>query len=159
MNQTLNLNGINITFDKEKTSSYRKDNLSSCTCEGCRNFYKTIKTNKELSDFLAQFGIDCEFTDEVFWYEMGKDDTFYYDSDGYYGVCGSFDGDEFSFEKYGVEISFLKMAELPVEREDEHFYIRIKGDFPLVLDEDERDKDWKTSFLNRIKAMLITKKS
>ncbi len=137
--QTIEINGIKVTFDKEKTLSYQQEKLSACACEECRNFYKTIETNTELSGFLAQFGVDCNLTDEVFWYEMGEGDSFYYDSDGYYGVCGSFDGNEFSFEKSGVTISFLKTACLPVDREDEHFYIRIKGAFPLVLNEDERD--------------------
>ncbi len=154
MIQTVTVNGTNVTFDKEKTSFYQKENISGCTCEGCRNFHKTVKINKELSCFLAQFGIDCELTDEVFWYDMGKGEAFYYDSDGYYGVCGDFDGNEFSFEKYGVEIFFLKTAELPVEREDEHFYIRIKGNFPLVLDENERDNRRSCGFVKRIKAIF-----
>lgn len=157
MMQTIIVNGVRVVFDKEKTSSYQKENISGCTCEGCRNFYKTIKLNNRLSEFLAQFGIDCEFTDEVFWYDMGKGDSFYYDSDGYYGVCGSFDGDDFSFEGYGVEISFVKTATLPVEREDEHFYIRIKGDFPLVLDEKERDEDSRTNIFKRVKMLFEPK--
>ncbi|MBP3329361.1 MAG: hypothetical protein J6L89_00860 [Clostridia bacterium] len=135
MKQTVKVNSRNITFEKEKTSSYQKANFSACTCEGCSAFRKAIESNKELSAYLEQFGIDYNFPDEVFWYDMGEDDALYYESDGYYGVCGFFDGDEFSFEKYGVTISFLKNAMLPVERDGEYFYISIKGDFPPASDD------------------------
>ena len=117
--------------------------------------------NTELSGFLAQFGINFNIADEVFWYEMGEGDLCYYDSDGYYGVTGLFEGDEFSFEKFGVTISFLKTAFLPVDREDEHFYIRIKGDFPLALDEAERDvenKNLSDKIISLFKKKILRKK-
>lgn len=56
--QTVEINSVKITFDKEKTKEYRTDFNKPCECQDCRNYYKHIEENKKLVEFLSEFGID-----------------------------------------------------------------------------------------------------
>ena len=61
--QTIEIKSEKITFDKEKTKAYRTDFNKPCDCQDCRNYYKHIERNKELVEFLNNFGIDYYCTD------------------------------------------------------------------------------------------------
>ena len=76
--------------------------------------------------------------------------------EGYYGVFGKIEGEEFDFERFGVKITFQKGATVPCDRTGEYFWICIEGDFPYIVSE-ERDlpvsfsqKVKNTSFINTI---------
>ena len=81
--QTIEINSVKITFDKEKTKEYRTDFNKPCDCQDCRNYYMHIENNKELVEFLLDFGIDYNCTDEVFSWNLGNDnDSFIHSSRG-----------------------------------------------------------------------------
>ena len=86
--------------------------------------------------FLNDFGIDYKCADDVFSWDWGNDKDSLIHHEGYYGVWGRIEGDDFEFEKYGVKMTFQKKASLPYDRPDECFWIRIEGDFPYLLEEE-----------------------
>ncbi len=132
--KTIEINSVKITFDIDKTKEYRTDFNKPCDCQDCRNFYKHIESNTELVDFLCEFGIDYNCTEEVFSWDWGNDTKSLIHHEGYYGIFGKLDND-FSFEKYGVKIIFSKEASVPCDRSGEHFFIKIEGDFSYILEE------------------------
>ena len=134
--QSIDINSDNIIFDKEKTKEYRTDFNKPCSCQDCRNFYKHIENNSELIDFLSIFGIDYTCTEEVFSWDWENDKDSLIHHEGYYGVFGKIDGEEFDIEKYGVNISFQKGASVPCDRTGEFFWICVSGDFPYILEEE-----------------------
>lgn len=133
--QTAVINSVKMTFDKENTKAHRTDLNKPCDCQDCRNFYQHIEGNAELLDFLHSFGIDHNCAEEVFSWELDDHKESLIHHEGYYGVFGKIEGEEFDFEKYGVKITFAKAASVPCDREDAHFWITIAGDFPYILDE------------------------
>lgn len=54
----------------------------------------------------------------------------------YYGVFGKIENEEFSFEKYGVKITFKKGVTVPCDRTGEYFGVCVEGDFAYILDEE-----------------------
>lgn len=167
--QTVEINGVKITFDREKTLNHRTDYNKPCVCQDCRNFYKNVESNTELSDFLSVFGVVHNFDEEVLSWSEYKDNKPYIHSDGYYAVEGTFDCDYFDFERFGVKLSFIKESVVPHDREDDFFFIKVEGDFPFVLDEKieeeyipEEGKDVqifsrKISWLEKIKTLFKRK--
>ena len=160
--QTIEINSVKITFDKEKTKEYRTDFNKPCDCQECRNYYKHVENNLELVEFLNRFGIDYNCTEEVFSWDLGNDDSLIH-HEGYYGVFGKIEGEEFDFGKFGVKITFQKGAFVPCDRIGEYFWICIEGDYPYILDE-ERDlpisfsqKLERIGFINKIKAFFKKK--
>ena len=151
--QKIEINSVKIIFDKEKTKEHRTAMNNPCECQDCRNYYKHIERNKELVEFLNNFGIDYYCTEEVFSWDLENDNNALIHHEGYYGVFGKIEGEEFDFEKFGVKITFQKGAFVPGDRTGEFFWICIEGDFPYILDE-ERDLpvslSRKTQFLNFI---------
>ena len=161
--QTVELSSVEITFDKGKTKEYRTDFNKPCDCQECRNYYKHVGNNLELVAFLNEFGIDYNCTEEVFSWELGNDKDSLIHHEGYYGVFGKIEGEEFEFEKFGVKITFQKGASVPCDRTGEYFWICIEGDFPYILDE-ERDlpitfsqKLQKSNIISKIKAIFRKK--
>lgn len=80
--------------------------------------------------------------------------------EGYYGVFGRIQGEEFDYEKFGVKISFQKGALVLSYRTGEYFWICIENNFPYILDE-KRDfpiafsqKLERFSFINKIKTVF-----
>ena len=71
--QTVEINSTKITFDKEKTKAHRTAINNPCDCQNCRNYYKHVESNKELVEFLNDFGIDFTCTEEVFSWDLGND--------------------------------------------------------------------------------------
>lgn len=157
--QTVEINSVKITFDRDKTKDYRTDFNNPCDCQNCRNFYKHIENNAGLVKFLSDFGIDYNCTEEVFSWDLGNDKDSLIHHEGYYGVFGKIKGDEFDFEKCGVKITFAKGASVPCDRTGDCFWISIEGDFPYVLDE-ERELP-PQSFVDKIQKKIksIVKKS
>lgn len=158
--QTIEINSVKISFDKEKTKEYRTDFNKPCNCQDCRNYYKHIEDNKELVEFLGSFGIDNNCTEEVFSWNLGNDNDSLIHHEGYYGVFGKIEGEEFEFEKFGVRIIFQKGAIVPSDRTGEFFWICIDGDFPYILEE-KRDlpitfskKLRDSSFIGKIKTIF-----
>jgi len=156
--QTIEINNVKISFDKEKTKEYRTDFNKPCDCQDCRNYYKHIENNPELVEFLSGFGINFDCTEEVFSWDWGNDSNSLIHHEGYYGVFGNIEGEEFDFEKFGVKITFQKGATVPCDRTGDYFWICIEQDFPYILAE-ERDlpflfsqKKEKLSFIKKIKA-------
>ena len=161
--QTVELSSVEITFDKGKTKEYRTDFNKPCDCQECRNYYKHVGNNLELVAFLNEFGIDYNCTEEVFSWDLGNDKDSLIHHEGYYGVFGKIEGEEFEFEKFGVKITFQKGASVPCDRTGEYFWICIEGDFPYILDE-ERDlpitffqKLQKSNIISKIKAIFRKK--
>ena len=151
--QTIEINSIKICFDKEKTKKYRTDFNNPCICQDCRNYYKHIGNNTELVDLLSVFGIDYNCTEEVFSWDWENDNNSLIHHEGYYGVFGKIEGEEFDFEKFGVKVTFQKGASVPCDRTGEYFWICIEGDFPYILDEERElpvSLSRKTQFLNFI---------
>ena len=150
--ETKEINSVKIIFDKEKTIEYR---ANSCICQYCRNFYKHIENNTELVAFLNDFGIDYKCDDDVFSWDWGNDKDSLIHHEGYYGVWGRIEGDDFEFEKYGVKMTFQKKASLPYDRPDECFWIRIEGDFPFILEE---ERELPTTFSQKVlESDIVTK--
>ncbi len=157
---TTEINSAKIIFDKGKTKAYRNSFNSPCDCQGCRNYYKNIEDNNELIEFLNAFGIDYRYSDEVFSWELGDEISSFIHYEGYYGVFGCFDGDDFDYESFEVKITFSKGASVPHNRTGEYFWICIEGDFPYLLDE-KRDltipfsqESKKSSFINILKSIF-----
>lgn len=165
--QTTEINNVIITFDKEATQNYKTGFNEPCDCQDCRNFYKNIENNGALKEFLDEFGIDHRYTEEVFSWE--KDYLIH--SEGYYSVFGGFDEEDFSFEKFGVNISFNRRATVPYDkrtgvphdRSGEYFWIIVSSDFPYVLEEKRErvvvslDNSRKNNLFERIKVKFLKK--
>ena len=152
--QTVKINSAKIIFDKEKTREYRTDFNKPCDCQDCRNFYKHIESNSELVEFLRGFGIDFNCTEEVFSWDLGNDKDSLIHHEGYYGVFGKIEGEEFDFEKFGVKITFQKGAFVPCDRTGEFFWICVEGDFLYILDE---ERELPISFSQKIEKLGIVK--
>ena len=151
--QKIEINSVKIIFDKEKTKEHRTAMNNPCDCRDCRNYCKHIENNFELVEFLGGFGIDYNYTEEVFSWDLGNDKDSLIHHEGYYGVFGKIEGEEFDFEKFGVIITFQKGATVPCDRTGEYFWICIEGDFPYILDEERElpvSLSRKTQFLNFI---------
>ena len=108
--QTIEINSVKIIFDKEKTKEHRTAMNNPCDCLDCRNYCKHVENNSELVEFLSGFGIDYNYTGEVFSWDLGNDKDSLIHHEGYYGVFGKIEGEEFDFEKFGVKIIFQKGA-------------------------------------------------
>ncbi len=151
--QKIEINSVKIIFDKEKTKEHRTAMNNPCECQDCRNYYKHIGNNTELVEVLNNFGIDYYCTEEVFSWDWENDNNSLIHHEGYYGVFGKIEGEEFDFEKFGVKITFQKGATVPCDRTGEYFWICIEGDFPYILDEERElpvSLSRKTQFLNFI---------
>ena len=96
--QSVEINSVKITFDKEKTKEYRTDFNKPCDCQDCRNYYKHIEENKGLREFLCGFGIDYNCTEEVFSWDWENDNNSLIHHEGYYGVFGKIEGEEFDLK-------------------------------------------------------------
>lgn len=131
--QIIEINSVKINFDKEKTLNHRTEFNQPCDCQDCRNFYNHVENNLELVKFLSDFGIDYNCAEEVFSWDLTDDKDSLIHHEGYYGVFGKIEGDEFSFEKYGVKITFAYGAPVPCNRTGDYFWLIIEGDFPYIL--------------------------
>ena len=152
--QTIEINSVKIIFDKEKTKEHRTAMNNPCDCLDCSNYCKHVENNSELVEFLSGFGIDYNYTEEVFSWDLGNDKDSLIHHEGYYGVFGKIEGEEFDFEKFGVKIIFQKGASVPCDRTGEYFWICIEGDFPFILDE---KRELPSSFSQNIEKLSIVK--
>ena len=59
--------------------------------------------------------------------DLGNNKDSLIHKEGYYGVFGKIEGNEFDFEKFGVKITFQKGASVPCDRTGEYFWICIEG--------------------------------
>jgi len=128
--QTMEINAVKITFDKEKTNQYRTQWNEPCDCQDCRNFYKNMEQNTELVAFLSAFGIEIPYAEEVFSWDVEP----LIHSEGHYCVFGCIEA-EFSVQKYGVTVSFQNGASAPCGKMGAYFWIVVESDVPYVLDE------------------------
>lgn len=153
--QSIVINSVQITFDKDKTKEYRTNYNNPCECQNCRNYYKNIENNGALLEFLSDFGIDYKYTEEVFSWDLGNNSDSLIHHEGYYGVFGRIEGDGFSTEKFGTKIIFAKSANIPHDRQGDYFWICIDADFPYLLDE---KRDLPISFYQKIREGSIIKR-
>ena len=159
--QNVEMNSAKVTFDKEKTREYRTDMNNPCDCQNCRNYYKHIENNKGLVEFLSNFGIDYTCTEKVFSWDLGNNKDSLIHHEGYYGVFGKIEGEEFDFEKFGVKITFQKDASVPCDRTGDYFWICVEGDFPYILDEERNlpitfsQKIQRSNIISKIKAIFM----
>ena len=72
--------------------------------------------------------------------------------EGYYGVFGKIEGEEFDFEKFGVKVTFQKGASVPCDRTGEYFWICIEGDLPYILEE---ERDLPITFSQRVQKLNV----
>lgn len=133
--QTIKINGVSIIFDREKTNRHRTEINSPCECDYCRNYYKNMSNNIDLVDFLESFGVDYNYCEEIFSWDLGNDKDSLIHHEGHYCIFGKIEGDEFEFERFGVKIAFSNLVPAPCDGNDEHFWLSVKGDFPYILDE------------------------
>ena len=156
--QYIEINSVKVFFDKEKTQNNITPYNEPCDCQDCRNYYKNIESNKELREFLGQFGIDYLRSEEVISYDLGEEKDSLIKSMAYYDVFGNIEK-EFSIEKDGYTISFEKNANINVghEVDEEYFWIVLDVVIPYMLEE-ERElsyiSDEKNIFL-KIKELLV----
>lgn len=153
--QTIELHSVIVTFDKEKTKNHRTEYNKPCDCQDCRNYYKHIGNTPELVEFLRGFGIDYYCTEEVCSFDWGNNSDSLIHHEGYYGVFGRIEGDEFNIERFGVKITFAKGASVPCDRKGEYFWICIEGDFQYILDE---KRELPNTFSRKIEKFGFVKK-
>ena len=133
--QTIEINSAKITFDRERTLKHRTTLNTPCSCQYCGNYYKNIEKNTELVEFLSDFGIDYNCDEEIFFWDLGNSSDSLIHYEGYYGVLGKIDSENFFIERYGVKITFSEGAAVPCDITDEYFWICVEGDFPYILEE------------------------
>lgn len=156
--QTTEINSVKVTFDKDKTKAYRTSYNKPCDCPDCINYYEHIKNNSELIEFLNGFGIDYNYTEDIFSWNLTNNDLFHYES--YYGVFGRIEGEDFDFEKFGVKITFSKGAFVPSDRSGEYFWICVEADFSYILDVDREasktlsQRIERVSFFDKLKSIF-----
>ena len=135
--QTIEINSVKITFDKEKTKEYRTDSNTLCDCKDCRNYYKNHQNNLELKEFLADFGVDYTRAEEIMLIDLGKEKESLINYSAYYCVVGSI-CEEISLNKENYSVFFGISSNINVGHEitDDFFFIVINIDLPYILDEE-----------------------
>ena len=56
--QSIVINSVQITFDKDKTKEYRTNYNNPCECQNCRNYYKNIENNT-LQEIIKEKRKEC----------------------------------------------------------------------------------------------------
>ena len=135
--QTIEINSAKITFDKEKTKSYRTEYNKPCDCQDCRNYYKNIENNVGLVNFLADFGVDYSRAEEIMPVDLGNEKESLINYSAYYCVVGSI-SKEVSIKKEDFSVSFGVSSNINVGHEitDDYFFIVVDIDLPYILDEE-----------------------
>ena len=158
--QTVEINSVKITFDKEKTKEYRTDFNKPCDCQDCRNYYENIKNNRELIDFLIAFGVDYLKAEEIMPYDLGNeiDPLIYYRA--YYSVVGSLNS-EFSTNQETFSVSFEMQNNVNVGHEisEDYFFIVIDINLPFILDEERElpPQSFAKKILNKVRSIIKKK--
>ena len=135
--QTIEINSAKITFDKEKTKTYRTEYNKPCDCQDCRNYYKNIVNNIGLVNFLADFGVDYSRAEEIMPVDLGNEKESLINYSAYYCVVGSI-SKEVSIKKEDFSVSFGVSSNINVGHEitDDYFFILVDIDLPYILDEE-----------------------
>ena len=135
--QTIEINSAKITFDKEKTKTYRTEYNKPCDCQDCRNYYKNIENNIGLVNFLADFGVDYSRAEEIMPVDLGNEKESLINYSAYYCVVGSI-SKEVSIKKEDFSVSFGVSSNINVGHEitDDYFFIVVDIDLPYILDEE-----------------------
>lgn len=159
--QTIEINSVKISFDKEKTRKHRTNYNNPCSCQDCRNYYKNLRNNLDLIEFLADFGVDYLRAEEIMPIDLGVKKESLINYSAYYCVVGSIN-DEFSIKKENFSASFGVSSNISVGHEitDEFFFIVIDIDLPFILDE-EREFPQQSFFekcVNEVKLIFKRKK-
>ena len=161
--QIIELNGTQITFDKEKTKLHRTDYNEPCDCQGCRNYYQHIAENGKLLAFLSEFGVEHNHAEEVMSFDLGDDADSQIHHVAYYAVFGMIEKEiKFEYDQFDVDITFEKAATGPydrtainTDREEPCFWIVVEDIVPYVLDEKrEITENPMLKFKNFLKALF-----
>lgn len=161
--QIIELNGTQITFDKEKTKLHRTDYNEPCDCQGCRNYYQHIAENGKLLAFLSEFGVDHDRAEEVMSFDLGDNADSQIHHVAYYTVFGTIEKEiKLEYDQFGVDVTFEKAATGPydrtainTDRNEPYFWIIVKAVAPYVLDEKrEITENPMLKFKNFLKALF-----
>ena len=131
------ISSVKISFDKEKTKDYHTDFNTPCNCQDCRNYYKNIKNNLDIIDFLDDFGVDYSRAEEIMPIDLGNEKDSLINYRAYYCVVGSI-SDEIFLRKENYSVSFCISSNINVDHEitDDFFFVVIDIDLPYILDEE-----------------------
>ncbi len=124
--QTINIESVDITFDKDATAKQYPANRIPCDCPYCRHYYRYIEQNTALAAFLDMFGADPHNAEEVVSWENGSG----LHCIGHYDIEGQIER-AFSFGKYGVTISFENSSDTAAPS---YFWINIECNLPFSVD-------------------------
>jgi len=157
--QTMELNAVEISFDRERTKLHRTIYNEPCDCQECRNFYQYIVGNMELVSFLSSFGVDYDHAEEVMSFDVGDDADSQIHHVAYYAVFGRVEKEiKLEYDQFGVDITFEKAATGPydrtainTDREDPYFWIIVETVAPYVLDE---KRDVPESYFQKFKRYI-----
>ena len=158
--QTIEIKSAKIIFDKEKTKAYRTDFNKPCDCQDCRNYYKNIESNVELTNFLGEFGVDYLRAEEIMPIDLGREKESLINYSAYYCVVGSINK-EVSIKKENFSVSFGICSNINVGHEitDDYFFIVIDIDLPYILDEERElpPRPFLEKFTDKIKSLFKKK--
>ncbi|MFZ3132004.1 MAG: hypothetical protein WA125_13100 [Desulfosporosinus sp.] len=133
-----------FNVDIDKTKGYYRAFTDLCDCDGCKNFYQTIRNcSAELTAFLEQFGIDIEKPIETERYIFDKQSKTV-DYTAYYTVHGTVakgSGYEIDFGSINVVVQSPKNSP-NTKMPEPYFVFQIFNLFlPWVLTDDIESLD------------------
>ena len=155
--QTFEINSAKIIFDKEKTKANCTDFNNPCDCQYCRNYYKNLKENFELIEFLADFGVDYLRAEEIMPIDLGNEKGSLINYSAYYCVVGSI-SKEISMKKENCCVSFGISNNINVGHEitDDYFFIVVDIDLPYILNEEREfpPQSFHEKIIDKIKSFF-----
>lgn len=161
--QIIELNGTQITFDKENTKLHRTSYNEPCDCQDCRNYYQYVADNRELVTFLNSFGVDYHCAEELMSFTLGEEPDSKIHHIAYYTVFGTIEKEiKLEHDQFGMDISFEKAATDAFDRTaintdcpEPYFWLVVEDIVPYVLDEKrEITENPMLKFKNFLKALF-----
>lgn len=102
--KTIDTKGCTFTFNPLATKSFNQ-NISMCECSSCRNFRIMVKErHPELQDFLNQFQVEEDKSDEIFWWVQNPSEKII-NYNVYYSIVGYASCDN----KYPIKLGLLNI--------------------------------------------------
>ena len=157
--QTMEINSVKITFDKEQTKEHRTIMNNPCDCQDCRNYYQYVAGNRELVAFLDSFGVDYHCAEELMSFSLGEESDSEIHHIAFYTVVGTIEKEiKLEHDQFGMDISFEKAATDAFDRTaintdcpEPYFWIVVEDIVPYVLDE---KRDIPESILRKFKKFI-----
>ena len=161
--QTMELNGVKIAFNQEKTKQHRTSYNEPCDCQDCRNYYQYVADNRELVAFLNSFGVDYHCAEELMTFALGEKPDSKIQHIAYYTVFGTIEKEiKLEHDHFGMDISFEKAATDAFDRTaintdcpEPYFWIVVQDIVPYVLAEKrEMPESTMQKFKTFVKALF-----